>query len=116
MKCQLCTHYHYQVGIAMSLQIKAGMTGRPTRPTCTCDYAKISWERIEAEVRKPRGIPCDYQPRRMTCVECGQTVKGKAVSVVLNREKCACKECVEILAQESERREAQTDGQPQNLP
>lgn len=115
MKCQLCAHYHYQVGIALSLQTKTGMADRPTRPTCTCDYAKISWERSGAEVRKPRGIPCDYHPREMTCAWCGRRVCGRAVSMVVNRDECMCKECNENVARDYAAKEVKKR-EKQNLP
>ena len=108
MKCQLCVHYHYQPGMVMSIPTRAGMTRMSTNPRCNCDYAQIGWDRTGAEVRKPREIPCDYQPREMTCLYCKKKFNGAAISRVISREDCVCKKCSEIFARKLEQ-EAQAN-------
>jgi hypothetical protein len=61
-KCLSCTYFRYSAGIALSLQKLVGIN-KPTRPTCYCDYAKAQWERKSAEIKKPRGIKCNYKEK-----------------------------------------------------
>ena len=92
-KCQTCTYYHYYAGVAPSLSKILGKE-YPTRPTCYCEYAKISWERKSAEVRKPRGISCNYILKEMQCNDCGKKLKKNSdVWMILTNKLYICKDC-----------------------
>ncbi|OPX83449.1 MAG: hypothetical protein A4E52_01831 [Pelotomaculum sp. PtaB.Bin013] len=92
-KCQTCQHYTYRAGVAPSL---ARLIGKemPSVPTCSCDYSGVSWIRRSAEVKKPRGIKCDYKLKEMYCCDCGKLLKRHSDALlVLSSELYECKKC-----------------------
>ncbi|UNC91667.1 hypothetical protein [Candidatus Contubernalis alkaliaceticus] len=92
-KCQTCQHYQYHAGVAPSI---AKMIGKPmpSRPTCYCHHAGVRWERRSAEVRKPRGISCDYKIREMSCEDCGKQLKRSSdIWMVITPKVYICKKC-----------------------
>ena len=58
-KCDSCQHYEYCCGVTTQLS-KILNKPYPTKPTCYCNYANISWERKSSEVKKPKGTPNLY--------------------------------------------------------
>jgi hypothetical protein len=92
-KCQTCVHYHYYAGVAPSISKKLGKE-YPTRPTNYCEYAKMSWERKSAEVKKPNGIPCNYYMKDMFCNDCGKKLKNNSdIWMILTNKLYICKKC-----------------------
>jgi len=94
-KCQTCDYYSYHAGVAPTLAKMIGNTSLPNRPTCYCRFANVAWERYSAEVRKPRGIPCDYKIKKMTCTDCGKELKNhRDAYMVLTPTAYICKKCM----------------------
>jgi hypothetical protein len=92
-KCDSCQHYEYCCGVATQLSKLLNKTF-PTRPTCYCHYANVSWERKSAEVKKPKGIPCNYIMREMHCTECNKQLKsGSDIWLKLTSTTFICKKC-----------------------
>ena len=92
-RCQTCVHYRYSAGVAPSLA-KILNKQLPSRATNYCDYAQISWERNSAEVKKPRGIKCDYKIKEMYCDDCGKLLKNNSdVWMILTSESYICNKC-----------------------
>ncbi len=94
-KCQTCEHFTYRAGISIGLQKATGVTG-PTRPTCYCGFSGINWERYSAEIRKPRGIKCEYAAKKFTCNDCGQTKSTTGALIISSASgTMVCKKCME---------------------
>lgn len=92
-KCQVCEHYRYHAGVAISLQKIVGRN-MPSSPTCYCDFANVSWPRHSGEVKKPRGISCNFKLKNMTCTDCGKVLESASAAwMVINREQYICKKC-----------------------
>lgn len=91
-KCQTCQHYEYHAGVEASLAKKLGV--RPSKPTCFCHHAGVSWPRDTATVRTPRGIVCDYKMAEMVCTHCRKQLKKTFDAwMVFDRKFYICKSC-----------------------
>lgn len=101
-KCQTCEHFSYWAGVSIGLQKIVGRSGL-TRPTCSCSFAGFVWERYGAEIRKPKGIKCEYKTRKFTCVYCGKTksTAGAYITSAVNGT-MVCKKCLDKQRKERE--------------
>ena len=94
-KCQSCEHFEYRCGIALSLQRITGISS-PTHPTCYCLFSGVNWPRYSGEIKKPRGIKCEYVIHKMQCTECEKLLKSSNdLWMKITRDTFICKKCGE---------------------
>jgi len=93
-KCESCEHFEYKAGISLSLQKTAGITGHPTSATCYCFHSLWNWPRYSGEIKKPRGMKCEYLRHLMKCTECDKELKNSNdIWLKLTKDTYICKKC-----------------------
>jgi len=93
-KCESCEHFEYKAGISSSLQKISGITGHPTSATCYCILVGWSWRRYSAEIKKPRGIKCEYSMKEMHCTKCAKLLKNSNdIWLKITKDTFICKKC-----------------------
>jgi len=92
-KCQSCEYFDYRCGVSLSLQKVTGIRA-PTQPTCYCSFSGQQWQRHSGEIKKPRGIKCEYKMQAMQCAECLKSLKNhNDIWMKLTKETFICKKC-----------------------